>query len=111
MEHILQRIVAAGLGSFLAVLKIFGDIPSPGILSFPRQGVCLALDFANRGPRTETLIHSLDIEVRDAGGAAYPAKDRLMSAQSFKAYFPAWEQFTSQVDPAFQSDFWQRVNE
>ena len=39
MEQILNKIVDSGLGSFLAVLKEFGDIESPGMLSFPRPGI------------------------------------------------------------------------
>lgn len=110
MERILKRIVDAGMGSFLAVLKIFGNIPSPGMLSFPREGICLALDFADRGARTVTLINAIDAEVREAGGAAYPAKDRLMSQLSFAAYYPTLDQFSALVDPGFQSDFWRRVH-
>ena len=110
LEAILGKIVRAGLGSFLAVLKEFGDIPSPGLLSFPRPGLCLALDFADRGARTEALIGELDREVMAAGGAAYPAKDRLMSAEAFRAYFPAIEAFAEHVDPRFSSDFWRRVH-
>lgn len=110
LEEILRRIVQSGLGSFLAVLKEFGDIQSPGLLSFPRSGFCLALDFAARGETTVRLIEAIDREVRDAGGAAYPAKDRLMNEESFKCYYPAWEEFSNFVDPRFQSDFWSRVN-
>lgn len=110
LASILQRIVRSGMGSFLAVLKEFGDLPSPGLLSFPRPGLCLALDFADRGARTETLIRALDDEVREAGGAAYPAKDRLMTAEAFRAYFPAVDTFARQVDPRFSSDFWRRVH-
>jgi len=110
LGSILQRIVRSGMGSFLAVLKEFGDLPSPGLLSFPRPGLCLALDFADRGALTETLIRALDDEVRRAGGAAYPAKDRLMTAEAFRAYFPAVDRFARHVDPRFSSDFWRRVH-
>ena len=37
-KAMLQAISASGEGSFLAVLKTFGDKPSPGMLSFPRPG-------------------------------------------------------------------------
>lgn len=109
LEQLLHDIVDSGLGSFLAVLKEFGEISSPGMLSFPRPGLCLALDFANRGVKTEKLINRLDKQVLEAGGAAYPAKDRLMSATSFAAYFDRLDTFTKFVDPAFSSDFWRRV--
>ncbi|MCK5666281.1 MAG: FAD-binding oxidoreductase, partial [Thiotrichaceae bacterium] len=79
MEKILNKIVASGLGSFLAVLKEFGDLKSPGMLSFPRSGLCLALDFANRGEITLKLADELDELVMQAGGAVYPAKDIRMS--------------------------------
>jgi len=110
MEKVLQRIVQSGMGSFLAVLKEFGSVASPGMLSFPREGYCLALDFANRGRRTRRLIQELDKLVIEAGGAAYPAKDRLMSKTTFQSSFPAHEQFAQWVDPGFSSDFWERVN-
>ena len=109
LDTVLKQVVEAGLGSFLAVLKEFGDLESPGLLSFPRKGYCLALDFASRGDKTVKLINTIDSAVCDAGGAAYPAKDRLMSEASFKSYYPDWERFTEFVDPQFNSDFWQRV--
>ena len=110
MEKVLKRIVQSGMGSFLAVLKEFGSVPSPGWLSFPREGYCLALDFANRGARTRHLIKELDILVLEAGGAVYPAKDRLMSKTTFQRSFPEHEQFAQWIDPGFSSDFWGRVN-
>jgi len=110
MEKILNKIVESGLGSFLAVLKEFGDIDSPGLLSFPRPGICLALDFANRGEITRQLAAELDALVMQAGGAVYPAKDVRMSSQAFKAYFPKMEEFKAFIDPKFSSDFWKRVN-
>jgi hypothetical protein len=95
--------------SFLTVLKTFGDVPSPGWLSFPRPGATLALDFANRGERTWRLVAELDRITREAGGAVYPAKDARMSPESFAAYFPKLERFKTYVDPAFSSSFWRRV--
>jgi FAD/FMN-containing dehydrogenase len=113
----LGRTIAALLGQVvrssetpaLAVLKKFGSIQSPGLLSFPRPGITLAIDFANRGPATLALLEQLDRVVVDAGGAVYPAKDARMSAASFRRFFPAWEAFASHVDPKFSSSFWRRV--
>lgn len=110
LKEILERSSRGGLPSFLSVLKTFGDIPSPGWLSFPRQGVTLAMDFANRGEKTWRLVEELDRLTREAGGAVYPAKDARMSPESFAAYFPRREQFAGYIDPAFSSSFWRRVN-
>ncbi|MES1927146.1 FAD-binding oxidoreductase [Salinisphaera sp. T31B1] len=111
ITELLDRIAAANAGSFLSVLKIFGDVPSPGMLSFPRPGVTLALDFPNPGPRTFALLDALDQVVMAAGGAVYPAKDARMSAAAFDRYFPDWRAFCAYVDPAFNSDFWRRVTD
>ena len=110
MEKILKQIVSSGLGSFLAVLKEFGDLDSPGMLSFPRPGICLALDFSNRGSVTKEVLNQLDELVMQAGGAVYPAKDNRMSGKAFKTYFPQYQDFIPFIDPKFSSDFWQRVN-
>ncbi|MDY7227628.1 FAD-binding oxidoreductase [Hyalangium rubrum] len=108
IQEILER-SAREVPSFLNVLKTFGGVPSPGWLSFPRPGVTLALDFANRGERTWRLVAELDRITREAGGAVYPAKDARMSAESFATYFPQLERFKAYVDPAFSSSFWRRV--
>jgi FAD/FMN-containing dehydrogenase len=111
LEQLLKTIASHGEGSFLAVLKQFGDRPSQGMLSFPRPGTTLALDFPNRGKRTLELLDRLDDLVARADGAVYPAKDARMSGQRFRQYFPAWEAFRSYVDPSFSSSFWRRVTE
>lgn len=109
IREILERISASGTGSFLSVLKCFGDVVSPGWLSFPRPGVTLALDFPNRGVATHRLLDDLDQVVEAVGGAVYPAKDARMSAYSFQHYFPQWERLLDYVDPGFSSGFWRRV--
>ncbi|MGB9847573.1 MAG: FAD-binding protein, partial [Desulfotomaculales bacterium] len=110
MRNMLKKIASSGEGSFLVVLKTFGNIPSRGLLSFPRPGVTLALDFPNRGRKTLQLFNELDAIVRDAGGALNPSKDARMPPQMFKAGFPNWERFTAFIDPKFSSSFWRRVS-
>ena len=109
LPEMLQLVAGSRQGSFLVVLKQFGDQPSRGLLSFPRPGVTLALDFPNRGEPTLQLLESLDSITRAAGGAVYPAKDARMSAQSFQQYFPAWTKLQDYIDPMFSSSFWRRV--
>ncbi|MDI3341786.1 MAG: FAD-binding oxidoreductase [Sphaerobacter sp.] len=109
IKEILDRIRRAGQGSFLTVFKTFGDQPSPGMLSFPRPGVTLALDFPLQGAATLRLLDDLDAVVRASGGALYPAKDARMSATTFRASFPRWQEFARYVDPHFSSSFWRRV--
>ena len=88
IRSIFDRISRSGEPASLAVLKRFGDLPSPGLLSFARPGLTLAVDFPVRGRPTFALLDELDAIVRDAGGAVYPAKDARMSPESFRAYLP-----------------------
>ena len=110
MREILGRIRRSGAGSFLTVLKEFGTVPSPGMLSFPRPGLTLALDFAYAGVKTLRLLEELDAIVRQYDGAVYPAKDARMSAESFQQFYPRWEEFAQYIDPHFSSSFWRRVS-
>lgn len=111
VREILQCIATANSGSFLAVLKVFGDVPSPGMLSFPRPGATLALDFPYRGSKTMQLIEQLDDVVVQASGAIYPAKDAHMKGEHFRRFYPAVEQFKQFKDPGISSSFWRRVME
>jgi FAD/FMN-containing dehydrogenase len=108
--EMLRTIAKTGQGSFLAVLKTFGDVPSPGLLSFPMKGTTLALDFANRGPSTLSLLDKLDAIVREAGGRLYPAKDGRLPSAMFQAGYPALERFRPHIDPGMSSTFWRRMN-
>ena len=109
MHELFERIARSGQGSMLAVLKRFGDLSSPGLLSFPRPGLTLALDFANRGERTRRLLGELEAVVVQAGGALYPAKDALMRRETFQQAYPRWRELERHRDPAFSSSFWRRV--
>jgi hypothetical protein len=99
----------AGQGSFLTVLKRFGSIRSPALLSFPRPGYTLTLDFPNRGAATLTLLGELDRIIIAARGAVNPYKDARMGAGIFAASFADWPRLEALRDPAFMSDFWART--
>lgn len=111
IRRILETVAKSHQASFLAVLKVFGDRPSPGLLSFPRPGVTLALDLPNRGPRTRDLLQRLDELVLDLGGATYPAKDGQTTPKVFQQGYPRWQTFRAFVDPAVSSSYWRRVAE
>jgi FAD/FMN-containing dehydrogenase len=111
IKEILRTIATSGQGSFLAVFKTFGSKASPGLLSFPRPGVTLALDFPYRGSPTLTLLDHLDAIVLAARGAVYPAKDARMSPACFRESFPRWSEFAQYKDSKFSSSFWRRVME
>jgi FAD/FMN-containing dehydrogenase len=110
LRTLFDMIAKSGQGSFLAVLKRFGDIPSPGMLSFPFEGYTLSLDFRNIGQKARHLFDELDKVVLKAGGRLYPAKDLLMSPASFQKSYPNWQDFARYIDPKCQSMLWERVS-
>ncbi len=83
MPEILKHIADAGSGSFLAVLKLFGK-EDKGLLSFPREGYTLALDFPATSA-TFTLLNKLDEIVHQAEGRIYLTKDSRLQARWMKS--------------------------
>lgn len=108
ITEVLRLIRLSGTGSFLAVLKTFGNRPAPGMLSFPRPGLTLALDFPNR-PGVHRLFAELDACIAGAGGALYPAKDARGPGSLFRAAYPRWQEFQGYRDPRVLSDFVRRM--
>ncbi|MGA2568850.1 MAG: FAD-binding oxidoreductase [Pseudolabrys sp.] len=98
-------------GSFLVVLKLFGERKSPGLLSFPIAGATLALDLPNHGDSTRKLLQAMTDMVVEAGGRVYPAKDATMSAEAFRLGYSQWPRLESLRDPKIMSDFWRRVTQ
>ena len=101
IAELLKAIIASGQASFLAVLKTFGDVQSPGLLSFPMEGATLALDFCNRGAKTLALFEKLDAIVREAKGRLYAAKDGRIPKEMWAQGYPEFERFLAYVDPNF----------
>jgi FAD/FMN-containing dehydrogenase len=109
MTAMLQAIQRSGQGSFLAVLKTFGQRTAPGLLSFPMPGVTLALDFPNRGDDTHRLMDRLDAIVREAKGRLYAAKDARMPKDLWVSGYPRLNEFLAFRDPGISSGFSRRV--
>jgi FAD/FMN-containing dehydrogenase len=108
-QAMLKEIRRFGNGSFLAVLKTFGDRQPQGMLSFPQPGVTLALDFPNRGKQTHQLFERLDAIVQEAGGRLYLAKDARMSRAVFEAGYPRLNEFLQYRDPGISSGLSRRL--
>lgn len=113
MRAALDTITKSGMGSFLAVIKEFGDQMHGG-LSFPRSGTTLALDFGHAGQPLLDLCDRLDDLVSDAGGRVYLGKDARLSRRHFRRQYPEWEAWRAVKDrwdpqQVFQSALGQRL--
>jgi decaprenylphospho-beta-D-ribofuranose 2-oxidase len=98
---LLDRLAAAGAASFLAVIKDCGPA-SEALLSFPMEGITLALDLPYRGVRTEALVHELNAIVITAGGRVYLAKDAVTRPEDFARMVPRlaeWKTVRDKWDP------------
>lgn len=90
LRNILGRINRSGMGSFLAVLKLFGD--QDDLISFPMKGYTLALDFPIRRGLFE-FLDELDEVVADCGGRIYLSKDARMKKSIFWKTYPHASEF------------------
>jgi decaprenylphospho-beta-D-ribofuranose 2-oxidase len=90
LVDIMRLISSRGLGSFLTVLKIFGKQES--MISFPREGYTLALDFPIR-PGLFAFLDELDQIVLRFGGRLYMSKDARMKPEVLRAGYPGLQQF------------------
>lgn len=109
IEEMLDVIQAAQQGSFLVVLKSFGTIKSEGLLSFPIEGLTLALDFPNLGTKTLKIFEQLDKLVLQAKGRLYLAKDARMNSEMFFQTYTQVKIFEQYRDPAISSDMSKRL--
>jgi decaprenylphospho-beta-D-ribofuranose 2-oxidase len=88
--EILNKISDKGLGSFLAVLKVFGKQES--IISFPKEGYTLALDFPVRTGLLD-FLDELDQIVLRYGGRIYMSKDARMKPHILEQGYPELSTF------------------
>lgn len=90
MRDILQRIRQAGIGSFLAVLKLLGG--GSGMMSFPMEGYTLALDFPVQW-KLFPFLDTLDACIADYGGRVYLTKDARLKPDMLRRMYPELEAF------------------
>lgn len=97
---ILSTIQNKSSGTFLAVLKDFGS--SNDHLSFPKEGLTLALDFKASQKNIEVGKELTDI-VNSLGGSFYLAKDAIMNSSQFNNDFDK-EEFLKHRNVAIKSE-------
>jgi decaprenylphospho-beta-D-ribofuranose 2-oxidase len=106
LKEILKAISNSGKGSFLSVLKLYGNANN-NYLSFPLEGYSLAIDFKME----KGLLHfldKLDEIVLKFNGRIYLAKDARVSKETFEKGYPKIEHFRNyrkdnNMDLKFQS--------
>lgn len=99
---ILHKISDKGIGSFLAVLKVFGK--QDDLISFPREGYTLALDIPIRKGLFE-FLDELDKIVLSYGGRLYLSKDARMKSEIFWKGYSNAQKFSDLVkkfNPSFK---------
>lgn len=109
IEALLELIREAQQGSFLVVLKAFGEMENEGLLSFPLSGITLALDFPNLGEKTLNLFTDFDAIVKQYQGRLYLAKDARMDEVFFKQSYINAQNFEKYRDAKISSDMSKRL--
>jgi decaprenylphospho-beta-D-ribofuranose 2-oxidase len=101
VRTVMEMMQEARLPTFLGVLKRFGPT-NEAFLSFPMQGLTLAVDIAVGSPQLARTLHACDELVISAGGRHYLAKDSHMSKSTFRAGYPElqhWQAIRDEMDP------------
>jgi FAD/FMN-containing dehydrogenase/short-subunit dehydrogenase len=87
VSNILKILSDNNLGSFLAVLKLFGKSHDNRYLEFPIEGYTLAIDI-KIDKKIWTILDHLDEIVTNLGGKIYLTKDARMSSKAFNIQYP-----------------------
>jgi FAD/FMN-containing dehydrogenase len=100
-RRFLERFVSGGGMAFLCVIKDCGE-EGKGMLSFPRPGMSIAMDFPIHPTRTPVFVDHLNELVIAEGGRIYLTKDAFTRPEHFRAMEPRLDAFNAvrrQWDP------------
>lgn len=106
LEAVLIKLRDSACGSFLTVLKSFGE-DSNGFISFPVKGWTLAVDLPASGANLSKVLRELDQIVVSAGGRIYLTKDSRLNSDHLATMYPnleKWKRIKTEFDP---SNLWQ----
>ncbi len=106
LVELLEKIGESGQGSFLAVLKLFGK--QDRLISFPREGYTLALDFPIND-RVLALLDRLDEITLKHGGRVYLAKDARMKPDTFRRGYANTAIFQQRIKQWDPNGLWQSL--
>jgi decaprenylphospho-beta-D-ribofuranose 2-oxidase len=105
LRRVIETFSAAGVASFLAVLKRMGP-QNLAPLSFPTEGWTLTLDMAAGIKGLAELLASVDAMVLDAGGRHYLAKDSHVSPSAVRRGYPRLEEWMSTREAMDPQGLW-----
>jgi decaprenylphospho-beta-D-ribofuranose 2-oxidase len=93
-RRFLETFVSTGGMGFLCVIKDCGA-EGKGMLSFPRPGMSIAMDFPIHPRKTPALVDRLNELVIAEGGRIYLTKDTFTRPEHFRAMEPRLEAFNA----------------
>jgi decaprenylphospho-beta-D-ribofuranose 2-oxidase len=105
LSAVLDRLRAARVPCFLAVLKDFGAA-NQAPLSFPIEGWTLALDLPRAAPGLEAALRQCDEAVAAAGGRVYLSKDSRIRPDMVAAMYPRLGEWRAARDRADPEGLW-----
>jgi len=93
-RRFLELFVNGGGMGFLCVIKDCGP-EGRGLLSFPKSGMSIAMDFPIHPTKTQALVDRLNALVIAEGGRIYLTKDAFTRAEHFHAMEPRLTAFNA----------------
>jgi FAD/FMN-containing dehydrogenase len=93
-RRFLELFISGGGMGFLCVIKDCGA-EGKGMLSFPRPGMSIAMDFPIHPTHTPALVAQLNKLVIAEGGRIYLTKDTFTRPEHFRAMEPRLEAFNA----------------